>query len=102
MARAGEESLVSYAKRACAFFVRTTKGRIWLCALLAYTVVGPIVVQILLPDDTEPSFWTDFFQSAFGGGPGVLAGILLIVFLVNPLTDRWRERRAAKGASETD
>jgi hypothetical protein len=93
---------MSYAKRVCAFFMKTTKGRLWLCALLAYGVVGPIAVRILLPDDTKSSFWTDFFQSAFQGGPGIIIGILLIVFLINPLTDRWRERRAAKGPGEAD
>jgi hypothetical protein len=96
VAREGEETLGSYAKRVCAFFVKTTKGRIWLGAILAYSVVGPVIVRILLPDGTEPSFWVDFFQQLFRGGPGVIIGIALVIFLVNPLVDRWRVRRATK------
>lgn len=102
MAREGEETLGSYAKRVCAFFVGTSKGRLWLGGLVAYSVIGPIVVRILLPEGTESSFWTDFLQTFFRGGPGVVIGVVLIVFLVNPLLDRWRKRRSTRGDELSD
>ena len=102
MAREGEETLGAYAKRAWAYLVGTAAGRMWLAFLVAYGVVGPILLWTLVPDDTEPSFWVDFLRPALGGGPVVLVSFPLIVFVVNPLLERWRKRKTAAGGADEE
>jgi len=102
MARNGEETLWSYAKRLCAIIVGTTKGRIWLAALIIYGIVGPVVVHNLLPDGTGSGFWLDFVRGFFGASTGAVIGAVFAVLLVIPLIERRRRRRADRHKGSAD
>lgn len=102
MSRKPEESLRSYAKQVLDVFVRTRKGRYWVAFLLAYGVVGPIILALILPSESEGGFWAAFGREVMEGGPFALVGILLAIFLITPLWARRRQRKAAKGNADDE
>ncbi|WP_422391047.1 hypothetical protein [Arthrobacter sp. N1] len=99
MAGKPEESLWSNAKWILDWLVGTGKGRLWLVLMLAYGVVGPIVLSFILPAESEGGFWADFGRKFMESGPYGLGGILLAIFILVPLMKRRRRQKAAKRQS---
>jgi hypothetical protein len=95
-----EESLRSYAKRILNLFLGTGQGRFWLTLLLAYGVVGPIILWLVLPPEPEGGFWVDFGRDVVGSGPVSFVTIMFLIFVVFPLMDRRRRRKAAQADSD--
>ncbi len=102
MAGTPEESLRSNAKRILNWLVETGEGRLWLALMLAYGVVGPIVLSLILPPESEGGFWADFGRKFMESVRCGLGGILLAIFILVALMERHRQRKAAGGEFDAE
>lgn len=90
------KSLWALIKQILQLLIQTTMGRVWLAVMLGYGVVGPVVLSLVLPPEGEGGFWADAGREWMESGPFSLAGILIGIFVLIPLIDRRRRRKAAK------
>lgn len=91
-----ERSLWANAKLIAGVLVQTGKGRFWLAVMLSYGVFGPIILALILPPESEGGFWADLGREWMESGPYSFVGIVLAIFVLVPLFERRRRRKAAK------